>query len=292
MDSVNCDILIADAGGTTTSWALITHTEDGVHSFVRESCGINAAHLSEREIKDCLRDIAREGMLDGVAKVYFYGAGCAGDIQKEKVRIALRSLCGERPEINVNGDLLGAARALFGTGDGVACILGTGSASGVYDGRHIVRFTPSLGYVVGDEGSGAALGKRLCCAVYKRLCSEKIRDDFFGTYDLPVDKFIENVYRCSGANAYLAGFAPFIAEHIHHEKMAWMVRDEFCNFLKRNVLGYARGGYQLPAVGFVGGIASAFRKQLSEACELCDVELAGILASPIEGLIRYHSKNP
>lgn len=273
--------LTADAGGTSTDW-LLEDSSTGARQLVTTR-GFNAAVQAPQELAKIVAELPLEFLKAG--RVGFFGAGCRG--QFETTTAAVLSEHFPKAEIETGSDLLGAARVLFVDQPGIACILGTGSASGLYDGHRICVSTPSLGYIVGDEGSGAVLGRIFLERAFKgqfpaSICAEV-------TSALSVDELITRVYRTPGANTWLAGFTRVIARHISCPEIEEMVTDEFERFLRYNVVHYllpskpkssSHPASPLP-LGFVGSVAAHFAPQLSRAASNLKLPLSSILASPL-----------
>ena len=206
----NC-ILIADSGSTKTDWILTT-AENSILEV--ETMGINPVRDSRDAIFDNIKNqlFPQLPPKHQICQIHFYGAGCI-DPYKKNVEEILADVFGSTTKITVESDLLGAARALCGNQAGIACILGTGSNSCLYDGKKIVSNTSPLGYILGDEGSGAFLGKTLVGNILKKIFSQKIQDRFFEKYNLTPSIIINKVYRESMPNRFLASLVPFLAEH-------------------------------------------------------------------------------
>jgi len=217
--------------------------------------------------------------------LYFYGAGCAG-VYAEKIASLLHTEL-SASEVFVGGDLLGAARALLGSSEGVACILGTGSNSGLYDGQAIVENVPPLGYILGDEGSGAVLGRMFVNWLLKENTDEALVEKFYKAHGIDYADLIEGVYRRPLANRFLASFAPFIHSCLYIKEVEALVIDNFRNFLRHNVAHYARPDLPVCAVG---SIASAFSSQWHQALSAEGFIAGKIIKAPMEGLIEYHQK--
>ncbi|MGN1262681.1 MAG: ATPase [Prevotella sp.] len=277
-------ILIADSGSTKTDWVL---AEDGKIKKSLSTQGINPFH------QDCdtIGNIVSEELLPQIKDteidaLFFYGSGC-----REEFVPVMTSIFDERfasaKHIEVHGDLLGAARALCGKGEGIACILGTGANSCLYDGKDISKNTPPLGYILGDEGSGAVLGKLFVNAIFKKQLPDDIRDKFLSEYNLTQSEIIHRVYREPLANRFLASFARFIAQHLELEPLRQLVIDNFRSFFRLNLSDYECR--HLP-VGAVGSIAFYFAPEFKEAARLEGYRVGHILRSPIEGLLEYHSE--
>jgi len=241
--------------------------------------GINPVHQTPEAIRASLPLIKQ-----AVDAVYFYGAGCTAD--RIPLMTSLLSEHFQSPRVEVSNDLLGAARALCGRSEGIACILGTGANSGLYDGARIVQNTPALGYVLGDEGSGAVLGRRFFNALFKRPDFAALRDDYLSTEHLTMADVIRRVYREPMANRFLASTSLYIGQHIDHPLLQELVTDNFRDFFRINLLPYGRR--DLPA-GFVGSMAHYYRRQLVAAARAEGFLLGTVLKSPMEGLVAYHS---
>lgn len=277
--------LIADAGSTKVDWVIISDNGEVVN---RHTCdGINALLCTEQEIDSALKTVRGQlGDTSGISEIHYYGAGCATPAICTKMKDSLQNVW---PQVTayVSSDLLGAARALLGRNKGIACILGTGSNSGLYDGENIVHNVPSLGYVLGDEGSGAALGKRLVADAFKGQLPANIADKFLETYQLTLPEILSKVYNKQGANRFFASLVPFIAQHLWNPYIYSLVLKELTSFIKRNVAMY-EGAHSLP-ICFIGSIALNFEKILREASSSQGYNVTLIAQSPIDGLIKYHS---
>lgn len=220
---------------------------------------------------------------DVAPSVVFYGAGCGRHFPEASARMA--AALGRRfrtPDVEVLSDLTGAARALFGRGEGIACILGTGSNSCHCRGGEIVENVPPLGYILGDEGSGAALGRNLLNGIFKGYIP--LRDELTAATGLDYEAVIRRVYRQPAANRFLASLAPFVHAHTDHPAVREMVLSGFRDFARRNLSRYQPG---LP-VACGGGVAAHFAELLREALAAEGYVVAQIVESPAEGLIRYH----
>lgn len=268
---------IADSGSTKCEWIF----GDGDRILRLRTAGINAVQQSPDAIRAVLAELPP---LDGVEELRFYGAGC-GDSFPEASAVLRRELAarfGPGTAIGLGSDLLGAARALFGRGEGIACILGTGSNSCHCRGGEIVAHVPPLGYVLGDEGSGAVLGRNLVNGIFKGTIP--LREEFLRTFALTYAGLIRRVYREPAANRFLASFAPFIRAHLDCAPVREMVVRSFGEFAACNLSGYPAG---LP-VAFVGGVAAHFEEPLREAMAAAGREVVRIVCSPAEEIWKYH----
>ena len=275
-------VLIADSGSTKTDWALQS-ASGAVERF--QTQGINPFHQNRVLIADILRrKLLRKLNPDAVDSVYFYGSGVRPE--KESVMISLlQEAFPQAKQVEAHSDLLGAARALCGHNFGITSILGTGANSCLYDGETIVQNTPALGYILGDEGSGAVLGRRFLNALYKGVLSDKIKSDFETATGLTMADVIDRVYSQPHANRFLASLSEFIHSHLDDEAVRQIVIGNFDDFFQKNIVPYNRR--DLP-VSFVGSIAWHYQSELQESAARQGFTLGTILQSPIEGLLRFH----
>ena len=272
--------LLADAGSTKTDWLLRDNQGDALRFHTD---GMNPSLLTDDEIRHILATQLLpqvEGLL--IEQVDFYGAGCRGEAA-ERMKILLGEVVGAR-NIAVESDMLGAARMLCGNNSGIVCILGTGANSCLYDGQQISRQTPALGFILGDEGSGAVLGRRLIGDIFKGQLPEDLCKDFLLDYPLTMDELIRRVYRTSAPNQYLASFTPFLSKNIQRAEIQEIIRDEFHRFIRRNVLAYLAYTTAETPLYFVGSIASVFQTQLSEVVAQYDFTLGKVVRQPIDAL--------
>jgi len=277
-------ILIADSGSTKTSWCV---ADLGRSLQTIQTSGINPYFQTEDEIRDRLTQELLpqlEIAMNDIRAVYFYGAGCAF----EKVAIMQRTIQEETkiPVVEVYTDLLAAARALCGRQPGIACILGTGSNSCFYDGQKIAQNVSPLGYILGDEGGGAVLGKLLVGDLLKSMMPEELKNKFLQQYDLTPAQIIDRVYRQPFPNRFLAGLSPFLAQHLHEPAIHELVFNSFKSFIIRNVMKY--DVYSWP-VHFIGSIAWYYKDILMEAATATGVTTGKIVQSPLQGLVEFHS---
>ena len=281
---MNQGLLIADSGSTKTDWLF-----SGPHGtqVCLQTRGINPARDARDNIYNVLYHDLMPSLPAGteVQAVCFYGAGCIEPFS-QTVREVLEELF-PGSKVEVESDLLGAARALLGHEPGIACILGTGSNSCLYDGHDIIRNTPPLGYILGDEGSGSFLGKSLLNGLFKGTLPATLKEEFCETYRLTLPDIIRRVYREPAANAFLASLVPFIAAHRTLPAIRALLLDAFRLFLRHNVAAYHR---EMP-VNFVGGIAHQFTDELVEATKAEGLKPGIILKKPIDELVQYHLKS-
>ena len=276
-------MLIADSGSTKTDWCVIL---DNTPIKRIGTKGLNPFFQSEEEIQQELTHSLLPQLPEGtIDSVYFYGAGCT----PEKAPTLRRATADSLPvvgNIKAYSDMLAAARGLCGREAGITCILGTGSNSCFYDGKEIVNHISPLGFILGDEGSGAVLGKLLVGDILKNQLSPAIKEVFLKQFDLTVPEIIDRVYRQPFPNRFLASLSPFIAQHLEEPGIRQLVLGSFIAFLRRNVMQYDYTQY--PA-HFIGSVAHCYKEILQEAAQETGIRIGKILQSPMEGLIQYHS---
>ena len=269
-------VLIADSGSTKTDWAFMGKRV--------QTQGINPFHQDE----DTIRSILKEELLPQLTSdithltsILFYGSGVRPELE-EKMQRLLQEVFPQAEHIEAHGDLLGAARALCGHQEGIACILGTGANSCLYDGERIVENTPPMGYILGDEGSGAVLGVRFLNALYKNRLSNDVRAAFEAYEEMSMAQVIERVYRQPMANRWLASLSTFIHQQIGNPQIEQLVIDNFRDFIQRNITPYQRKDLPITAVG---SIAFYYKEQLEKAVKAEGYTLGKIVRSPLDALV-------
>jgi len=297
-------ILIADSGSTKTDWALLYQPYPSakcelLHSF--QTQGITPVHQTGAQIRQVLEQemvpqlskfsrarLADTQLLEGSLltkiHVFFYGSGCTPD--HVPMMVQMLSELFSPQNVDVQSDLMAAARALCQHEAGIGCILGTGANSCLFDGKQIVQNTPALGYILGDEGSGSVLGRMFMNAIFKNPDYADIRDAYLHDQRLTQADIIRKVYSEPMGNRFLASTSLYIEQHLDHPLLRQLVIDNFRAFFRANLNPYRRK--DLP-VGVVGSMAFHYREQLEEAARLEGYTLGNILKSPMEGLITYHS---
>jgi N-acetylmuramic acid 6-phosphate etherase len=279
-------MLIADSGSTKTDWRLVR----GKQTTAFSTRGINPYHSSPEEIASELGKLDPENWDGTPNAIYFYGSGVATVAMKEVIRKALEKRFGESPDIFVEDDLLGVARALFQQGEGIACILGTGSNSGLYMNGSISDKVPALGYSLGDEGSGTDIGKRLVNALHKRELEDALREAIIREEGLTMEQILENVYKKPHANRYLASLTRVAAKHIGNPAIEKIVMEAFEDFIEKNISKYS--DFRTYPLGFAGSVAFHFREILEKVVARKGLKCSRIIPSPIEGLVEYHLHSP
>ena len=279
-------ILIADSGSTKTVWCLISGNQR-VKDITTK--GINPFYQTEEEIEAELKNtLCQEiGGENKINSVYFYGAGCADSQINNKLAKTLQQVL-KSDKAEVSSDMLGAARGIFKHQKGIACIMGTGSNSAYYDGNEIVKSIPAGGFIIGDEGSGAVLGKTLIADYIKNQMPENILAEFKKFYNGNYLDVVNHVYKQPFPNRWLANFTKFMYEKREDDYIHNMIVNSFTLFFNRNIKQF--DSWKNTEVGFVGSIAYYFEKELKEAAQKCEITISDIYQNPIEGLIEYHSK--
>ncbi|NCI46868.1 N-acetylglucosamine kinase [Sediminibacterium soli] len=275
-------ILIADSGATKCEWRLIG--KDGKKSIVTQ--GISPYFLTGDQIHALLQKELLPKLKNlSVKKVFFYGTGLSNKENAGTVQKVLKKVFAGAA-VEVQTDLVGAARALSGKTKGIVCILGTGSNSCYYDGKKIVKNSPGLGYVLGDEGSGAYLGKKVVQYYLYNTFDEDLLNRFEKKFQVSKVEILDRVYKQPLANRYLASFAIFLAENRGHYMIENIIEDGLNDFFFTHLYKY-RETWTLP-IHFIGSIAFGFRDVLKELCQSYELDLGKVVKTPIQGLIDYH----
>lgn len=275
--------IIVDSGSTKAEFMLLDNKCPAGDSFTIS--GINPFYQTEKEIADLLQSsISKDFPAQSVTKIYFYGAGCSFPEKKAMVANALKTFF-TKADVEVDNDLLAAARSLFGNQRGIACILGTGSNSCLYNGKEIEMNVSPLGFILGDEGSGAVIGKKLVADCLKNQLPTELKEKFFQYYDTTPQQIMDNVYKKPFPNRYLASLSHFWIENLDEPHIHAMVRNSFSEFFDRNIKQYP---HQNEKLGFVGSIAFLCRDILTEVAETKGYQIDKIIKDPMEGLVAYH----
>lgn len=277
-------ILIAESSSTRTEWAVIEGDSITKRLFTE---GINPFFQTRREISRCVRlNLPEDFFRRKFDHVYFYGAGCTTSDKKAVVEASL--VAQFKTPISVESDLLAAARGLFIQEPGIACILGTGSNSCFYDGNEIIKNVRSAGYILGDEGSGSALGKMFLSDALKELAPKHLTDLFFETFRIDASSAMDSVYRHPFPNRFLATIAFFLAEHLDNEYVSDLLRFNIKNFFERNIKQY---DYKNFPIRFMGSTAMLHVDLIQEIALEYGAHVDVIIDSPMEGLAKYHLAN-
>lgn len=275
-------ILIADSGSSKTDWTIIDEKQT---VGTVETPGINPYFQNAVEIEEKLAVAFSKDLKTSVTSIFFYGAGCIKNSTDKTIIQALNKIF-INAGIEAEDDLLGAARALLGKEQGIACILGTGSNSCFYNGTMIIDKVPALGYVLGDEGSGSYLGKLFLNSYLKRGMPVDLSKLVEQELNMQMTEVLAAVYRKEYPNRYLAGFSQFILKNIEHPFLKAMVSDSFEAFFSKNIEKYEH--YREVPVNFIGSIAYYYSDLLKSIAAKRGIHIEKILHKPIDGLVKYH----
>ncbi len=275
-------ILIADSGATKCEWCLLTNGKKKT-IFTQ---GISPYFLNKEQIVALLQKELLPKLKEAIVnQVFYYGTGLSNTNNVKIVKLALKQLFG-KAKIEANHDLLAAARALCGNKKGIACILGTGSNSCYYNGKRMLKNSPGLGYVLGDEGSGAYLGKKVIQYYLYQTFDEELTVAFEQRFQTNKNEILENVYKKPLPNRYLAAFTIFLAENRGHFMIENIIEDGLNDFFFQHLNKY-RESWTSP-INFVGSVAYGFKDVLKDLCNSYEFQLGKILKNPMEGLVHYH----
>lgn len=274
--------IIAESSSTRTDWSLVEGTEIVEHAF---TTGLNPYFQTRREISHSIRlELPEAFFRRRWEHVYFYGAGCGNT---EKCKVMESSLVAQfKTPVTVQSDLLGAARGLLVRKPGLACILGTGSNSCLYNGTEIVRTVAPLGFILGDEGSGAYMGKRMVADMLKGLAPTELTEAFFEAFTVTQNVLMDNVYMNALPQRTLSNYATFLRDHLEHPYCYQLVYDAFMAFFNRNIISY---DYKSQPLSFVGSVCTQYKPILLKAAHDFGVEVAKITRYSMPGLIEYHA---
>lgn len=276
--------LIADSGSTKAEWCMVGNSEQkGLFTQ-----GISPYFLNTGQIAEIVQnELAAHLNGTKIDYIFYYGTGCSNPENSKSVKKALHSVF-PTAEIDVQTDLMAAARALCGNEKGLACILGTGSNSCFYNGKKITKNSPGLGYVLGDEASGAYLGKKVLQYYLYNTFDEDLRARFDAKFVTTPVEILDNVYKKPLPNRYLASFTMFLAENRGHYMVENIIEDGLNDFFFQHLCKYTEV-WKYP-VSFVGGVADGFKDIILELCNSYEFDLGTILKNPMEGLIKFHGQ--
>ncbi|NVO02341.1 MAG: hypothetical protein HXX09_06520 [Bacteroidetes bacterium] len=276
--------IIIDSGSTKTEWAIISN-EGNIKRLSTK--GMNPYFINEAEIIDIIQyEISNNIELENNIEIFFYGAGCSNSKNKEIIKSSFASIC-DIDNIKVETDILGAAKALFGKESGIACILGTGSNTCIFDGEKIIESKFSTGYIFGDEGSGSHLGKSFISLYLNDKMPPEIIEKFNNKFGISKEDILNHVYKQPFPNRFLASFCEFLKENIQEEFIEMLVIKCFIEFFENSVLELEN--YKDKEIGFVGSIAFEFEEQLKKTALLFEIKIGKIIKSPIGELEKFHS---
>jgi N-acetylglucosamine kinase-like BadF-type ATPase len=275
-------IIIADSGSSKTDWRMVG-MDGRIESF--STTGLNPFYQSEEEVAGVIRDSFLPGVGSDLEGLFFYGAGCLAGAAHDKMLKVLSSFV-KREIVFVNDDLMASARATLGHSEGIACILGTGSNSCFYDGKQIIRRIPAMGFILGDEGSGAVMGKKLVNSYFKEEMPADLRILFQESYKLSLEELLHRVYRDTFPNRYLAGFTYFLTGHQSHPWIGAFIKGCLMEFVEKNIAKYEN--YKQYQATFTGSLAEVFRNILYEVLMEKEIIPGKIIDRPIDSLVEFH----
>ena len=275
--------LIADSGSTKTEWCVMKDKKRNI--FITQ--GLSPYFVTREQIEKVLREsVVPFTNTKPVNEIYFYGTGCKNPANIKTVRKAFNTIFPEAYVV-VDNDLSGAAKALCGYEKGIACILGTGSNSCYYNGKKIVKNSPGIGYILGDEGSGAYLGKKVIQHFLYDIFDDDLRARFDAKFLTNGNEILNAVYTQPLPNRYLASFAIFLAENRGHATIEKIINEGLNDFFTTHVIKY-KESKKLP-IHFTGSIAYGFKDILAQLCKVYQLKLGAVLKNPMDGLVKYHS---
>lgn len=279
--------IIIDAGATKTEF-LVLDGKKSVHPFF--AAGINANYATDEQIQKIFDHFA-----DSLSKEYrkteqitYYGAGCASEENAMRIA-AIIAHTFPSAAFRIYSDLMEACHALCGNQPGLAAILGTGSSSCLYDGNKIIKRAPSLGYLIGDEGSGTHLGKKMVTAYMMEKIPVYLLEEIEKTFDLNPNKVIQRIYRHDNPNKFFASFAPFIQNHINEPAIKQLCKESFSEFFDTQIAYYDKNSYS--QVNLMGSVAFHFKDIIMEVADEKNICIGTIIGSPMTQLIEFHTQN-
>lgn len=277
-------ILIADSGSTKTQWCLL----QGKKKKMIATQGISPYFLDDKGIGQILMQelMPKLGTVN-VDVLYYYGTGCSNPQNVALVKRGLKKVFAHA-KITVNHDLLGAAKGLCGNDNGIACILGTGSNSCYYNGKKIVKNSPGLGFILGDEGSGTHMGKKVLQHYLYGTFDEELMDKFKAKYTDTHAQILDSIYKKELPNRYLANYTHFLVENRGHYMVENIIEDSINDFFFNHIYKYKQS-WLLP-LHFVGSVAYGFKDVLIQMCGEYELKLGKVIKNPMDGLIKYHAQ--
>jgi len=272
--------LIADSGSTKTEWSLL---DKKIKTF--NTIGLNPVFVNAETVTKTIKNSDIFNFKDTISEVHFFGAGC-GSPERNKIIYSGLSEVFRNAKILVENDLLGAGIAMFKNSEGIIAILGTGSNTGVYKNRAIVENINSLGYILGDEGSGAVIGKTFLKAFLNNELPKNIEDNFNKTFNIGIDEIIQKVYKEPFPNKFLASFMPFVNINKSDDFIQNILIDCFADFFEKTILKYKN--HQKYKVKIIGSVAYFFSTEIKKTAKKLNIEIADIAKSPSDGLIYFY----
>lgn len=279
-------IAIADSGSTKTDWVILD--ESHVESLRTHTIGFNPYHINAEAIsKEINLNEELKAIADKVSHVYFYGAGCSAEFLREIVKEGIKGFFSEA-EISIGHDLLAACYAVYRGRPAIVCIMGTGSNACYFDGRNVKEATPSLAYILGDEGSGCYMGKKLLHAYFSKKMPDHLAKKFDEAYGLTITDLNVNVYQKPLANAYLASFSKFVYEYKDEPFFQHLIYTSMRDFFENQVMPIAES--RDSEVNFIGSVAHYYEDFIRSAGSEFHLEIGHIVRKPIDSIVDYHKK--
>lgn len=274
--------IIAESGSTKTDWVILNEKKVMLNL---STSGFNPTYFPVATLEVAVKELTSSFLTPKIREIYFYGAGCAAESSKLLVKQILGKYF-EKASIEVQHDLFGAARALFGNGRGIASILGTGSSSCLFENNQITHSVPSLGYLLADEGSGSHIGGELIKSLLHGDLPSELQKKFVSDFDIELGNFIPKLYAHEKPNAYIASFVPFAVEYKSDPFIKTIVKKAFRAFFRENILKYS--GCRNCDLGFSGSVAFLFSDYLQEVANEFDLTITKVIKGPIDELVAYH----
>jgi N-acetylglucosamine kinase-like BadF-type ATPase len=276
--------IIADSGATKCEWTLFL----GNQKKTIKTIGISPYFLTTSQIVDAItKGFHKKVDIGIIDAVYFYGTGLSNPLNVVSIKNALKKVF-PKAKLDIQTDLVAVARATCQNKKGVACILGTGSNTGFYNGKKIVKNSPGLGYVLGDEGSGAYLGKKVLQYYLYKTFDEELMHSFESKYQINKDQILDAIYKQPLPNRYMGSFAKFLSDHRGHYMIENIIEDGINDFFFAH-LNKLNESWLHP-IHFAGTIAYVFRDVIKQLAAANELEIGSIVKSPMEGLIAFHKK--
>lgn len=275
--------LIADSGSTKTQWILII---DQIEIRRFSTIGLNPFFVESFQVTSIIKDSLSEKEIQDINEVFFYGAGCRMADKQEIIKEGILSIL-PKAKVNVDSDIIGAAKALFGDNSGVACILGTGSNAVVYDGIEIIERIISLGYILGDEGSGAYIGRNLLTDFLRDKMPSDLKQEFYQEFKYDKDSLIHQVYKSQFPNRFLAEFTRFAGKYKHEHYIKELINSAFEGFIEKQLMTLSN--WETYRLGFVGSVSYHFKENMIEVLEKYSISKPIFIENPIDSLFIYHA---
>ncbi len=276
--------IIADSGATKCQWTLVLGNQKKTITTI----GISPYFLTTDQIVETIaKGFNKKVDTDIINAVYFYGTGLSNPLNVASIKKALKKVF-PKADLDIQTDLVAVARATCQHSKGVACILGTGSNTGYYNGKKIVKNSPGLGYVLGDEGSGAYLGKKVLQYYLYKTFDEELMHAFESKYPINKDQILDAIYKQPLPNRYMASFSEFLSENRGHYMIENIIEDGINDFFFAH-LNKLNESWLYP-IHFAGSVAYIFRDVIKQLATAYELEIGTIVKSPMEGLIAFHKK--